>query len=61
MLVRLKQQPWDLPDFVLERCEGGCCWVRQPSWGPHIHLRIAVTQIAIPDAALGERSKPVAT
>jgi hypothetical protein len=49
MFVRLKQQPWDLPDFILDRCLGNLCWVRQQSWGPNVYLRIPVTQIAIPD------------
>nr|BAB61921.1 Orf74 [Synechococcus elongatus PCC 7942 = FACHB-805] len=28
-LVRLKDQPEDMPDFVLEYCHGDRCWVRQ--------------------------------
>lgn len=31
--VRLKDQPHDLPDFVLERYLGSSCWIRQQSWG----------------------------
>jgi len=31
--VRLKEQPSDLPDFVLERYLGKFCWIRQQAWG----------------------------
>ena len=31
--VRLKDQPSDLPDFVLERYLGTFCWIRQQAWG----------------------------
>jgi hypothetical protein len=50
MFVRLKKQPADLPDFVLERVCGDMCWVRQQSWGLHVYLRIKVVLIAIPEA-----------
>ncbi|MEO1400737.1 MAG: hypothetical protein AAFV72_05705 [Cyanobacteria bacterium J06635_1] len=50
--IRLKQQPIDLPDFILEHCSGRECWVRQQSWGPHVYLRIQTIQIEI-------REKPV--
>ena len=52
MLIRLKQQPWDLPDFVLERFLGDTCWIRQQAWGPHVYLRIKMTQIAIPKSPI---------
>jgi hypothetical protein len=49
MFIRLKQQPWDLPDFILEKYRGDMCWIRQQAWGPHVCLRIKITQIAIPN------------
>ncbi len=55
MFVRLKQQPWDLPDFVLDYWHGDTGWVRQQSWGPEVWLRVKLAQLAIPGA------KPVGT
>lgn len=57
MRVRLKQQPWDLPDFILEHWQGNTGWVRQQAWGPEVWLRIDLTQIAIPDASRREPSR----
>jgi len=50
MFVRLKQQPWDLPDFVLEHWQGDTAWIRQQTWGPQVGLRVKLTQLAIPGA-----------
>ncbi|WP_338429956.1 hypothetical protein [Synechococcus elongatus] len=44
-LVRLKDQPEDMPDFVLEYCQGDRCWVRQQAWGRTINLGIQRSQI----------------
>ncbi|MEO1589966.1 MAG: hypothetical protein AAFU71_01605 [Cyanobacteria bacterium J06632_22] len=54
MFVRLKQQPWDLPDFVLEHWWGDTAWIRQQTWGPQVSLRVRVTQLAIPGAPASE-------
>jgi len=43
--VRLKGQPMDLPDFVLERYLGGFCWIRQQSWGSLIQWKVDVANI----------------
>ena len=43
--VRLKGQPHDLPDFVLERYLGTFCWIRQQAWGQVI-WKVSVAQIA---------------
>ncbi|MEO0541852.1 MAG: hypothetical protein AAFZ80_13460 [Cyanobacteria bacterium P01_A01_bin.105] len=48
MLVRLKQQPWDLPDFILDHWQGETGWIRQQAWGSEVWLRIKLTQLAIP-------------
>lgn len=48
MFVRLKQQPWDLPDFVLDHWQGNTAWVRQQTWGTQVWLRVQLTQLAIP-------------
>ena len=53
--VRLKGQPQDLPDFLVERCQGDRCWIRQQTWGPHVQLKIKVTQIEIPEDVVNER------
>ncbi|MGB3291485.1 MAG: hypothetical protein WBB01_00675 [Phormidesmis sp.] len=38
--VRLKGQPSDLPDFVLERYLGNFCWIRQQSWGGCVQWKV---------------------
>ena len=43
--VRLKGQPNDLPDFVLERYLGGFCWIRQQTWGQRIRWKVDVANI----------------
>ncbi|MEL6351793.1 MAG: hypothetical protein AAFR58_08515 [Cyanobacteria bacterium J06627_28] len=43
--VRLKGQPQDLPDFVLERYLGTFCWIRQQAWGQVI-WKVSVARIA---------------
>ena len=52
--VRLKGQPKDLPDFLVEHCQGDRCWIRQQTWGPNVHLKIKVTQIEIPEDVVNE-------
>jgi len=47
VFVRLKKQPDDLPDFLVESCVGERCWIRQLSWAKHIQMQIKVTQIDI--------------
>ncbi|MEL6469821.1 MAG: hypothetical protein AAFP20_11925 [Cyanobacteria bacterium J06614_10] len=42
--VRLKGQPNDLPDFVLERYLGPFCWIRQQSWGS-VLWKVSVARI----------------
>ncbi|MEL6491761.1 MAG: hypothetical protein ABG776_03760 [Cyanobacteria bacterium J06555_13] len=43
--VRLKGQPSDLPDFVLERFLGSFCWIRQQSWGQCVQWKVNVARI----------------
>ncbi|MEM6449094.1 MAG: hypothetical protein AAF703_02145 [Cyanobacteria bacterium P01_D01_bin.105] len=43
--VRLKDQPQDLPDFILERYLGGFCWIRQQTWGQSVQWKISVARI----------------
>lgn len=43
--VRLKDQPSDLPDFVLERYLGTYCWIRQQAWGQSVQWKVDVAQI----------------
>ncbi len=43
--VRLKDQPSDLPDFVLERYLGTFCWIRQQTWGKCVQWKVNVAQI----------------
>ena len=43
--VRLKGQPSDLPDFVLERYLGTFCWIRQQTWGQCIHWKVNTARI----------------
>ncbi|NET40061.1 MAG: hypothetical protein F6K19_50315 [Cyanothece sp. SIO1E1] len=50
VFVRLKGQPEDLPDFLVDRCVGDRCWLRQQSWGKHVQLRVRITQIAVPES-----------
>lgn len=37
LFVRLTDQPEDMPDFVLDYCQGDRCWIRQQSWGSAVH------------------------
>lgn len=46
--VRLKGQSECVPDFLVVRCEGDQCWVRQQSWSPDTQLHIQITEIAVP-------------
>ena len=43
--VRLKGQPNDLPDFVLERYLGTFCWIRQLAWGQCVQWKVSVARI----------------
>ncbi len=43
--VRLKGQPSDLPDFVLERYLGKFCWIRQQAWGNSVQWKVEATRI----------------
>ena len=43
--VRLKDQPHDLPDFVLERYLGDFCWIRQQAWGQCIQWKVNAERI----------------
>ncbi|MGD1867585.1 MAG: hypothetical protein ACFB0D_23795 [Phormidesmis sp.] len=43
--VRLKNQPSDLPDFVLERYLGRFCWIRQQTWGQCVQWKVSVARI----------------
>jgi len=43
--VRLRNQPSDLPPFLLIHCRGGRCWVRQQSWGSWVHWEVAHRQL----------------
>ncbi len=38
--VILKNQPNDLPPFLLISCKGGRCLVRQQTWGQYIHWEV---------------------
>ncbi len=37
---KLDDQPQDLPPFEVINCKGGRCWVRQQSWGRHVHWEV---------------------
>jgi hypothetical protein len=43
--VRLRNQPSDLPPFLLIHCQGGRCWVRQQAWGQWVHWEVAHRQL----------------
>lgn len=43
--VRLKDQPSDLPDFVVERYLGTFCWIRQQAWGHCVQWKVPIGQI----------------
>ncbi|MGB3767283.1 MAG: hypothetical protein WA947_12050 [Phormidesmis sp.] len=43
--IRLKDQPKDLPDFVLERYLDRFCWIRQQEWGRCVQWKVNVAQI----------------
>ncbi len=36
----IENQPNDLPPFQVINCKGGRCWVRQQSWGKHVHWEV---------------------
>ena len=38
--AKLENQPNDLPPFQVINCKGGRCWVRQQSWGQHVHWEV---------------------
>ncbi len=38
--AKLENQPSDLPPFQVINCKGGRCWVRQQSWGKHVHWEV---------------------
>lgn len=46
-LVRLKDQPADLPDFVLERYIDRFCWIRQQEWGRHVQWKVNVARVQL--------------
>jgi hypothetical protein len=43
--VCLHNHPHDLPPFLVIRCQGGRCWVRQQSWGRQLHWEVAHRQL----------------
>ncbi len=43
--VRLRNQPTDMPDFVLERRLGDICWIRQQNWGDRVQWRVRTSRI----------------
>ncbi len=43
--VRLKDQPSDLPDFVLERYLGTFCWIRQQAWGQAVQWKVSASSL----------------
>jgi hypothetical protein len=43
--VRLKNQPNDLPDFVLDRYLGNTCWIRQQAWGNYVQWKVNVARL----------------
>ncbi len=43
--VRLKNQPIDMPDFVLERASGDTCWIRQQAWGDWVQWTVKTSRI----------------
>lgn len=47
-MVRLKQQPSHMPDFLVMACRGDRVWIRQPDWPDHSQLCVRVTQLAVP-------------
>lgn len=57
--IRLKGQSDYIPDFLVVRCEGDQCWVRQQTWSPDAQLQIRVTQIAIPAGPITADGTPM--
>ncbi|CAN5763791.1 hypothetical protein BH23CYA1_BH23CYA1_07780 [soil metagenome] len=51
--VRLKGQPSDLPDFILERYLGKFCWIRQQAWGKCVQWKVEATRIETEPAVGG--------
>ncbi|PZO19635.1 MAG: hypothetical protein DCF25_08110 [Leptolyngbya foveolarum] len=43
--IRLKDQPEDLPDFVLERYLDRFCWIRQQGWGRCVQWKVNVARV----------------
>ncbi len=54
--VRLKGQPCDLPDFILERYLGKFCWIRQQAWGKCVQWKVEATRIETEPTASGADS-----
>ena len=52
--VRLKDQPDDLPDFVLERYLGNDCWIRQQSWGNQVQWKVNASMIKTHSVAVAQ-------
>jgi hypothetical protein len=44
-LVRLKNQPVDMPDFVLDQYQGETCSIRQQSWGDWVQWTVKTSLI----------------
>ncbi|MBE7384482.1 MAG: hypothetical protein F6J95_024090 [Leptolyngbya sp. SIO1E4] len=49
--VRLKRQPFHVPDFLVMHCKSDRAWIRQPNWPRHIQLCVRVTQLAMPEVS----------
>ncbi|MEM9006066.1 MAG: hypothetical protein AAGE59_21385 [Cyanobacteria bacterium P01_F01_bin.86] len=47
ILVRLKQQPDHVPDFLVMDCDYDRAWIRQPDWPRQTQLCVRVTQLAV--------------
>ena len=43
--IRLKDQPQDLPDFILDRYLGTFCWIRQQAWGHSVQWKVNIDRI----------------
>lgn len=46
--VRLKNQPDDLPDFVMERDLGHFCLIQQEAWGGWVQWKVEASRIEAP-------------
>ncbi|KPQ35240.1 MAG: hypothetical protein HLUCCA11_11145 [Phormidesmis priestleyi Ana] len=56
MFVRLKGQPSDLPDFVVERYLGNYCWIRQQAWGDLVRWRVKAAIVEAPTMQIAQDS-----